>query len=42
MYSKTYLQHTQMRGHPPIREHFLRTVSYLPHVKEPATKGPVI
>ena len=30
---------TVMRGHPVIRGHFLRTVSYLPHVKEPVTKG---
>ena len=28
-----------MRGHPVIRGHFLRTVSYLPHVKEPVMKG---
>ena len=28
-----------MRGRPVIRGHFLRTVSYLPHVKEPVTKG---
>ena len=28
-----------MRGGPVIRGHFLRTVSYLPHVKEPVTKG---
>ena len=28
-----------MKGHPVIRGHFLRTVSYIPHVKEPVTKG---
>ena len=28
-----------MRGHHVIRGHFLRTVSYIPHVKEPVTKG---
>ena len=28
-----------MRGHPGMRGHFLRTVSYLPHVKEPVMKG---
>ena len=28
-----------MRGQPVIRGHFLRMVSYLPHVKEPVTKG---
>ena len=27
------------RTHPVIRGHFLRTVSYLPHVNEPVTKG---
>ena len=26
-------------GHPVIRGHFLRTMSYIPHVKEPVTKG---
>ena len=30
---------TVTRGQPVIRGHFLRTVSYLPHVKEPVTKG---
>ena len=30
---------TPMRGQPVIRGHFLRMVSYLPHVKEPVTKG---
>ena len=28
-----------IRGHPVIRGHFLRTMSYLFHVKEPVTKG---
>ena len=28
-----------MRGQPVIRGHFLKTVSYLPHVKEPVMKG---
>ena len=28
-----------MKGHPVIRGHFLRTVSYLPHVKEAVMKG---
>ena len=28
-----------MTGRPVIRGDFLRTVSYLPHVKEPVTKG---
>ena len=28
-----------MWGHPVIRGHFLRRVSYLPHVKEPVTNG---
>ena len=28
-----------MSGHPVIRGHFLKTVSYLRHVKEPVTKG---
>ena len=27
------------RGHPVIRDHFLRTVSYLPRVKESVMKG---
>ena len=27
------------RGHPAMRGHFLRTVSNLPHVKEPVMKG---
>ena len=27
------------RGQPVIRGHFLKTVSYLPHVKEPVMKG---
>ena len=27
------------RGRPVIRGHFLITVSYIPHVKEPVTKG---
>ena len=30
---------TATSGHPVIRGHFLKTVSYLPHVKEPVTKG---
>ena len=30
---------TVTRGHPVIAGHFLRTVSYLPHVQEPVTKG---
>ena len=30
---------TATRGQPVIRGNFLRTVSYLPHVKEPVTKG---
>ena len=33
------LRDTVMTGHPVIRGHFLRTVSYLPHVKEPVMKG---
>ena len=28
-----------MRGRPVIRGHFLRNVSYLPHVKKPVKKG---
>ena len=28
-----------MRGHPQIRGHLLKTVSYLPDVKEPVMKG---
>ena len=28
-----------MSGHPVIRGHFLKTVSYLLHVKEPVMKG---
>ena len=28
-----------MRGHPLIRGHFIRKLSYLPHVKEPVIKG---
>ena len=28
-----------MRGRPVIRGHFLRTVSYLPHAKDPVTNG---
>ena len=41
-YSKTCLN--MLRGHsdegtPVIRGHFLRMVSYLPHVKEPVMKG---
>ena len=39
-YSKTCLQGTlATRGHPVVKGHFLKTVSYLPHVKEPVKKG---
>ena len=37
--SKSHLRGTLMRGHPVIRESFLGTVSYLPHVKESVIKG---
>ena len=33
--SNLYLGDTPMRGHPLIKRHFLRTVSYLPNFKEP-------
>ena len=39
-YSKTLSpSDTLMRGHPVIRGWFIRTVSYLPYVKESVTKG---